>query len=336
MSGFVIDVALRMRLLRFDLSYGHMRGNLFDGSGYEYTPTQGSDSIGVGIAIQGGWHHLVSPYLGLRFRSDLKDGEFVDTFTEQTMVTPYGYTHDRHVDALTAGRVLGTLGLQVSLPGSRGVVMERAFHLGVEVYRSLDGSDIDSGLMLTLARSIRLPSSIGALPELGATGLRASERKWAALMMPYVMWGGGGLTLYSSEDGYKALSGIDFWMRPGATGFENFGLSLFSVGVKIPLPNGPHALTLKGSPVSLQRYTTDEDAGTPSQPLGKLTKYGFGQATIAYRRFVLGNVVEAGIKLPIFWVANRKYNSIDPDGPSGGTTYFDGAPPINAYVGIGY
>ena len=344
MTGVAVEVALRMRLLRFELGYGHMRGDLVDPSSNVDVTAQGVDSFMMGAAIQPGWHQLPSPYLGIQYRIESTSGDV--RFT-----TPKSRTKFESFSGFEGRRLLGTAGVTVNLPVKHDGVMFKTASLNFGYFQALDDGPLESGWTITFGGTTWLPASISALEGMTAlTPDRPNQRN--TIVTPYAMWGGLGLQVFNFEKDLINFNAVDLWLAPGSSGWERAGFALCGFGPVWRQPGGVHGVALRLTPLALQR---DTRSGPWTRPLGDaplqdgpvavtapsadmrprygdLQVWGVGAATLAWRAQLSNHTLEAGLKMPLAWWSNRTDNTIGGERPS----WFDGPPPMFAFLGYGY
>jgi hypothetical protein len=179
------------------MAYHHHRGALIDDLKGLTVSGQGFDAFSVGLALQPGWHHLLSPYAGLRYRSELTSGDMrlLNNTTRTTI---------RNISSFEGGRTLATAGVTLNFPPSFHGVAFKAWTLNFEYYQDMAASNLESGWSLTFGRGMWIPGRTTALP--GVTALASdSDNEVNALFVPYAMWGGGGLQIGAFEQGQRSL-----------------------------------------------------------------------------------------------------------------------------------
>ena len=323
LSGFAVEAAIRIGMLRFQADYHHLRGNLLGsaadyGSGYRLSETQGIDGMGMGIAAQLGYHHLIAPYAGFKFRLDSMSGHFD------------AGSNEHQLDGLEGGRSLASLGATINVPTRRGRVMTQGLTFTIELYRSLTADadqSLDAGLFVSAGYGAWIPRWVGQVE--GLTGMTPDEGSVTSrrnVVMPYLFTspagaGGAGLQLWVEERSHFAYALLDLWLAPHGTS----GLALFNPGVVVPLtPGGAHALGLRFGILAIQGERFVEDGM-------ELSRLGIGTVTAYYRAGLGNQTLELAIKASPVWVALRSQEGSDDD-----ADWFAGRPPMTFAVGLGY
>jgi hypothetical protein len=336
LHGLSVDLAWRMRLLRANLGYYHLRGNLFDqrSDDLAYTSAQGLNALSVGLAIQPGWSQLISPYLGIRHRIDIQSGDFSDEFDGMDT------REEGRVRNLGGGRTFGTLGVSIAAPPSFEHAMFKSWILNLELY-SDDASNITGGFMVTLGRQVWAPAWITELPGVSTAESPTKQHTW---VLPYIFTEGAGLKVATFDRRRLRVSVLDVWLGPGSEGrgLDTAGITVGEVGPMFRLPGFDHAVSLTMG-LGLNCWTRDEVITvSPTQPVGeqplpqrqeRVRVFGLGAATLAYRAKVRNYTLEAGLRFPLAWWEERVRNSLTSErSPS----FFAGPPPGLAYLGFGY
>jgi hypothetical protein len=316
LSGLAVELAFRFRAMRFELGYQHVRGNLLGSREdyaipYNFSETQGVDSLSVGAAAQVGFHHLLAPYAGFKFRKDFQSGHFDD-------VTPLDGAREHELRGLSGGRTLLTLGVSLNLAAGHKKLMAMGPSLNLELYRSLSPvgeTTLDSGFLVTMGYAASVAPWVSELEGMTSVS-KAAETSRFNLMMPYVFIGGAGLQLGVREKGHVALSIADAWFSPNGSS----GIAFAGVGPVFPLtPDGLHAAGVRISGLAFQYSSAIEDG----MDVGR---YAFGTITPYYRALIRNHTAELSIKFPIVWMRHVGET----------TSWFGGAPPVLLAAGFGY
>jgi hypothetical protein len=316
LSGLAVELAFRFRAFRFELGYQHVRGELLGspeqyGNRYNFSETQGVDSLSVGAAAQLGFHHLIAPYAGFKFRQDFPSGHFDDV--------PFGEgIHEHELRGLAGGRTLLTLGASLNLAAGHKKLMSMGPSLNVEFYRSLSPlgeTTLDSGFLVTMGYAASIAPWVTEIAGMGGLDRDKGTSRFN-LMMPYVFIGGAGLQLGVQEKGHVSLSIVDAWLSPnGSSGF-----GAFAIGPVFPLtPDGLHAIGARIALLAVQHSSAVEDGM-------EVERFGLGTVTPYYRALVANHAAELSVKFPLVWFRHSP-NS---------TSWFGGAPPVLLSAGFGY
>lgn len=323
LSGFAVEAAMRIGFLRFQADYHHLRGNLLGsaadyGSDYRLSETQGIDGVGLGVAAQLGYHHLVAPYAGFKFRYDTMSGHFD------------AGANEHHLDGLEGGRSLAALGATINVPTHRGRVMTQGLTFTIELYRSLSADadeSLDAGLIVSAGYGGWIPRWVGQVEGMtGMTPEEGSVQRRKNVFMPYLHvsgggGGGAGLQLWVEERSRFAYALLDLWYAPNGAS----GLALFNPGVVFPLtPDGAHALGLRFGILAIQGEGDVEDGM-------ELTRVGVTTATAYYRASLGNQSLELALKTSLLWCESRSI-----EGGELETDWFAGRPPLTLAVGLGY
>ncbi len=341
MHGLAIDVAWRVRFLRANVTYSHLRGDLFAyrDDDLRYTPSQGINTMGIGLAVQLGWSQLLSPYIGVRHRIDFITGEFADEFAGDELVQ-FG-----RIRNLKGGRTLGTMGVTLAFPPSFANAMFKSWTLNLEVY-SESVSNIADGIMVTFGRQVWAPGWITELD--GASTAGPDTQKTDAWFLPYIFDDGAGIRFVTLEGKRHRVTAVDLWTgpKPEGQGFGTTGVAAGLVGPRFQLPGGfNHALSLQLGP-GFAQWTRDEiitvqpapydgngPVGPPEVVRDEHVKvWSFGLANLAYRVAWRNYTLEAGAKFPLVWFESRERNTLTTEK----WDFFGGSMPKSLYLGIGY
>jgi hypothetical protein len=333
LSGLALDAAWRMRFVRAEVGFHHLRGDLLANRGDDlrYTTSQGLNAFTAGLALQLGWHQLISPYVGYRYRVDFQSGDFADEFDGENNIL-----HGR-IRSLGGGRRLLALGATLQLPAQFSDAMFRSWALNVELYRSLDDSAISDGVAVTFGRNAWAPSWLTGLDGLSTASGAEDHDTW---FLPYVSQRGIGMKVVTYDRKRVSFTLGDAWLDPSADGnhFGTSGVTVLQVGPRLKLPVFDHSLSITAG-VGVNSWVGDEvitiqpgPMDFPQEPRNERVRtFGIGTVSAAYRVFIRNHAVEAGVKMPLLWWENRLTNKLAFDDP----TYFVGWPKF-AYVGFGY
>jgi hypothetical protein len=333
LSGLALEATWRIRFLRAQVGFQHLRGDLLASRGDElrYTESQGLNAMTAGLAVQLGWNQLISPYLGYRHRVDVQSGHFADEFDGENNIR-----HGR-IRGLGGGRRLATLGATLQFPPVFSDTMFRAWTLNVELYRSLDESGIDNGLAVTFGRNAWAPGWLTGLDGLSTNITPNGHDTW---FLPYAFSSGAGIKLVTFDRKHVSFTVGDAWLDPSADGspFGTAGVTVLQVGPRLRLPGFDHALSITAG-LGANTWVGDEVITIqpapdtfPQEPRNERVRtFGIGTITAAYRVFIRNHAIEAGVKMPLLWWENRMTNTMSFEAP----TYFTGWPKF-AYVGFGY